>query len=507
LRREPDRCPAIGRLTIPDEIALVALVKRSAVARFSELQLVLEPERGELVRSFVREASLCEDVPASAAGLIADDAVQVWEALCPLAPDRERAHIAVLCSGHDVRARILLHGYARFSNIAASLAGRIRRDAGVSWREHGIDGWEVSVHRSLTGDAEPLSAVEEPASAPAVAAAAGDYIVELPQKSDAAAIARCFLAAYGHSYVHSEVFSTRRYWSKVESGELIPAVARDSRGEVVGHVALEREPGMRVAERGEAVVLAAHRGHGLLERMTERLSEEAAKHDLDGIYAEPLTIHTFSQRNDERAGMPVCAVLLGANPESFRPKGIPRPTAGQRQSYLRTFRFVRRPGPRTIHAPAPYREMLLKLYASLGARVSVPTPAAAGAANSRTAIKVSDRGYGVISFERIGPNAAIELAQALRDVRSLGASSVQLCAPLGDPGLPLLADSARSAGFFFCGLGPAFADGADTFLLQLLSDPLDTGKLQLFTGQAKELVAFIELDRARAARSSAASSA
>jgi hypothetical protein len=493
-------------LTIPDEIALVPLVKRSTVSRFSELQLVLAPERDDLLRAFVREASLCEGVPVSIASLIADDTVQTWQAIYPLASGRERARIAILCGHHDVRVRILLPGYSRFSNIATSLAGRIRRDAGISWREHGIDGWEVSLHRSLTGDAEPSSQVEDPPSAPAVAAAAGDYVIDLPQKSDAAAIARCFLAVYGHSYVHSEVFSTRRYWNKVESGELIPAVARNGQGEVVGHVALEREPGMRVAERGEAVVLSAHRGHGLLERMTERLSEEAAKHELDGIYAEPLTIHTFSQRNDERAGMPVCAVLLGANPESFRPKGIPCPTAGQRQSYLRTFRFVGQPAPRTIHAPAPYREMLLKLYASLGARVSVSASAAAAAANSCTAIKVSDRGYGVISFERIGTNAAIELAQALRDVRSLGASSVQLCAPVGDPGLPLLADSARALGFFFCGLGPAFADGTDTFLLQLLSEPLDTGKLQLFTELAKELVAFTDLDRATIARTSAARS-
>ena len=337
-------------------------------------------------------------------------------------------------------------------------------------------------------------------SAPAASAAARDYLVDLPQKSDAPAIARCFLEVYGHHYVHSEVFSTHRYWDKVESGELVPAVARDGQGEVIGHVALEREPGARVAERGEAVVLSAYRGHHLLERMTERLSEEAPKHGLHGIYAEPLTIHTFSQRNDERAGMPVCAVLLGANPESFRPKGVPCPTAGQRQSYLRTFRFVQQPAARTIHAPAPYREMLLKIYASLGVTVSVAAPAGAAAPESRTGIKVNDRGYGVIHFERIGPQAAIELGQALRDVRALGASSVQLSAPVGDPGLPLLTDAARGLGFFFCGLGPAFADGADTFLLQWLSEPLDTGKLQLFTDLTKELVAFIDRDRVATAQ-------
>jgi hypothetical protein len=35
-----------------------------------------------------------------------------------------------------------------------------------------------------------------------------------------------------------------------------------------------------------------------------------------------------------------------------------------------------------------------------------------------------------------------------------------------------------------------------TFLLQLLSEPLDTGKLQLLTELAKELVGFIDRDRA-----------
>ena len=81
-------------------------------------------------------------------------------------------------------------------------------------------------------------------------------------------------------------------------------------------------------------------------------------------------------------------------------------------------------------------------------------------------------------------------------MRALGACSVQLSAPVADPGLPSLTDAARTLGFFFCGLGPSFADGADTFLLQWLSEPLDTGKLQLFTEPAKELVAFIDRDRA-----------
>lgn len=471
-------------------------MKSPSHPRHSELQVLLEPARNDLVRAFVREAALAEGVPVSCASLIADDCADVWLALSGGASGQDRARIALSFSRREVKARIMLSGHSRFAKVVASLGGRLRPDAGISCRESGIDGWEVSLHRSLIAVVDMLTPAAE--AAPETAAAqpsTGDVRIDVPGKSDTPAIARCFLAVYGHHYVHSDVFSPNRYWARVESGELIPVIARGGEGDVIGHLALERESGALVAERGEAVVLPTYRGHHLLERMTERLSVEAPKRGLHGIYAEPLTIHTFSQRNDERAGMPICAVLLGANPESFRPKDIACPTAGQRQSYLRTFRFVQPPAARTIQAPAPYRDVLLNIYESLGVTVTVAAASGAAFPDSRTSIKVNDRGYGVIGFERIGPNAAIELEQALRDVRALGACSVQLSAPIADPGLSLLTEAARGLGFFFCGVGPAFADGADLFLLQLLTEPLDTGKLQLFTDQTKALVAFIDRDR------------
>src|SRR5229473_1883360 len=113
---------------------------RVDTAMLSELQLVLEPARRELVRAFVREASLAEGVSVSVASLIADDTAQTWLALCTPGSGRDRARIALVCSHREVRTTILLHGHSRFSNVAASVAGDIRRDAGISCREHGIDG-------------------------------------------------------------------------------------------------------------------------------------------------------------------------------------------------------------------------------------------------------------------------------------------------------------------------------------------------------------------------------
>jgi hypothetical protein len=326
-----------------------------------------------------------------------------------------------------------------------------------------------------------------------------DYVIEPPQQADAAGIARCFVQVYSHDYVHPEVFSPLLYWAKVESGELIPVIARDLAGQVVGHVALEPGPGMKVAERGEAVVLAEHRGHGLLERMTERLWDRALEHHLEGVYAEPLTIHTFSQRNDEHAGMPVCAALLGVNPESFGPKDLPGPRLGQRQSYLRTFRFLSKPAPRTIHVPRYYHDVVMELYAILGASAATAVRRCPHVQESKNTITVNERGHAVIDFEAIGAGAGAELRRAFYDVQASGAMSVQLSLRLDDPGLPELCETARDLGFFFSGLGPAFTQGADTLLLQWLGEPLDTNKLQLFSDGAKRLIAFIDRDRIKAA--------
>jgi GNAT superfamily N-acetyltransferase len=461
----------------------------SSSPQSDELHLTLNARYEELVRAFARESLLSDAAPTEAASSLAESTLALWRLLCRHAGD-ERVRLLPFHSGKDAGMRFVLHGYSRFSALAAS-HGSITPKAEITWRAHGVDGWEVRIRETLAPPALVISE-EEPSSETAISDT--NYAIETPSESDASAIARCFLQVYGRHYVHPEVFSPRRYWTKVSQGELIPMVARDASGEVVGHVALERGPGTKVAERGEAVVLPQHRGRGLLERMTERLSEEAIHQGFVGIYAEPLTIHTFSQRNDERAGMPVCAALLGVNPEKFGPKEMQANT-GQRQSYLCTFRFLSKPAPRSISAPARYRDILSELYAWLGVSISFDGGVSKGADGSKSAIKVNGRGYGVIAFEAIGPSAAIELHQAFRDVRALGASSIQLSARIDDPRLSELGAAAQSLGFFFCGLGPGFADGSDTFSVQWLSEGLDTSKLQLFTNRAKRLVAFIEGDR------------
>ena len=75
--------------------------------RFSELQLALEPARGELVRAFVREASLAEGVPASVASLIADDTAQAWLMTHPEHADFELRFDVILIAPRHLPRHLL----------------------------------------------------------------------------------------------------------------------------------------------------------------------------------------------------------------------------------------------------------------------------------------------------------------------------------------------------------------------------------------------------------------
>lgn len=117
-----------------------------------EIRLPLEPRCGELIRAFVREAALLEETHPLAASLIAEDTLHAWVVLCALASGRESASVIVSSSLQDVRCAILVKGHSRFSSLVSSASKFVRRDAGLSVRERGIDGWELIFHRPLADE-------------------------------------------------------------------------------------------------------------------------------------------------------------------------------------------------------------------------------------------------------------------------------------------------------------------------------------------------------------------
>ena len=389
------------------------------------LHAPLERRHSELVRAFVREVAMSQGASLDFAAHAAQDAWHAWTGLCSQADSPEAATLHARLTSAGIETVLLLRGLSRFPEMTSLLRAQADDMSEIHFQEVGIDGWRLTMRRHPDQAADIQDAGADPAKAAASpAAGTEDYVIDLFQPGDAAGVGRCFLAVYGHSYVHPDVFSPARLIDENARGEIISMVARDLHGEVVGHLSFRRGPSDIVAESGEAVVLPAHRRHGLLERMKARLFEVAPTRGIHGVYAEPLTVHTITQKQDADVHMTICTAMLGVNPERFHPKNMPFPTAGQRQSYLRTFRQLTTPQSRVAATHPRYRDILSMIYQGLATPLAFEEPTAPRVDRSRMRMHVNARKFGSIAFDEIGAQASLELSQTLNDMLAFGARTI-----------------------------------------------------------------------------------
>src|SRR4051812_29149405 len=98
----------------------------------SEMRVLLEPEKAELVRAFVRESSLSEGVAPGVSGLIAEETARAWAVLCTLLSGEEYLRLHVLSSRKEISSRILLSQSCKFSVLAQTLKALLRADTGIA---------------------------------------------------------------------------------------------------------------------------------------------------------------------------------------------------------------------------------------------------------------------------------------------------------------------------------------------------------------------------------------
>ena len=142
------------------------------------------------------------------------------------------------------------------------------------------------------------------------------------------------------------------------------AVAAD--GEIAGHYALARQAGEPIADAGGAVVVPAHRGRDLLNRLRRAAEEEAdASWGLAAYYSEPVTDHGRTQRASESFGATACGLTLGLSPRNFIAKHMQLSTTTQRQSFMLYVRPLGARERRTLYVPARHRAIVERIYERL----------------------------------------------------------------------------------------------------------------------------------------------
>jgi hypothetical protein len=267
----------------------------------------------------------------------------------------------------------------------------------------------------------------------------------------------------------------------------------------VGHYALERPHPVAVAEASDALVRPEHRHQHLMETMRVMLREEAVRLGLAGLVGYPVTNHLYSQLAEDHFGSHPCGVALGLWPQTFH--NMPQDLT-QRMSFVIYFKYLNPPA-RVVHVATRHRDMIAGIYRQFGMDVELLEP---GPAEGKGDISVEYEAAvetGTIRVRRVGMDTFAAIREAYADlVGKYSAKCLTLELPLAQAATAELCQRVEEIGFYFCGLGPAFAGDGDMLLLQLPVEEIDLALLQINHAFSKEMLAYVasERDRVQSAR-------
>jgi hypothetical protein len=328
-------------------------------------------------------------------------------------------------------------------------------------------------------------------------ASTSGYTIRRLCPEDAVGVVDCVRQVYGDSYIiHTELYHPEQIVELNKTGHLVSVVALDPGGRIVGHYALERPDSRASAvESGEAMVLPEHRHHHLLEDMRTLLEEEAHRLGLGGIFGRTVTNHVYSQKVVERFGEKPCGVSLGRTPRTFQNM---REALPQRMSILFYFKHLKPMERRSLHLHPRHREICGRIYAQFGVQVEWPESDAADGPGEHVVDFRPELQRAIVQVRRVGHDTADAVSRIRRELcRDGRVEVVYIELPLSQPGTAAVCEAAEEDGFFFSGVAPLYLTGGDAIRLQHLAVELDTSLLQIENPFARELLDYVERERAR----------
>jgi len=368
----------------------------------------------------------------------------------------------------------------------------------LHWTGYGPEGKALTITKSFhdthvtehAGDLQPFR--EKPPLAPEQ-----DYTIRRMHPADAVTISQLIYRAYGPSYFNRDVYYPERVAAQNASGTIISFVAEAAaNGEVVGHYALERNQPGPVAEGGQAVVDPAHRGRKILDRLKMAALDHAREIGLAGVWADAVTVHTFTQKANLTLGAKLCAVDLGISPASETFRGIAAPASPQRITCLLYFLPLRPRTSRAIFAPPRHQEILRRLLAPLGAPIAFGESAPPTGHGALRVQLVPSAATAYLTATRPGADTLPAIRRARRDlIEHSHAEAIFVDLPLQDPATPLIAEELRAAGFSLAGIAPDFLESGDLLRLVHLADDLAVEKMQIADPAARDLITYALADR------------
>lgn len=248
----------------------------------------------------------------------------------------------------------------------------------VIYRNLGHEGKEIyllsykhsnSIINNLHSEKKDIQAVSN--SQRAVNKEKIDLEYRLVKEEEVIGIAECVYESYGYSYSYEDIYIPERWRAKIKQGEVVSAVAVSPEGTIAGHLALiKQKNNPHIVEIGSAATRPQYRGRSILNNLTSFLKNKALEIGLEGIFAEEVTIHAYTQKTTKQEGFKTIGFYLAIAPKSFSFKNIAEQIP-QRESVVLGFFHLEKPKSKNIYPPPQHCQIIKEIYANLEQEISI----------------------------------------------------------------------------------------------------------------------------------------
>jgi len=320
-------------------------------------------------------------------------------------------------------------------------------------------------------------------------------------ENNAVFVGDVFRSIYDDDFPVKDVYHPETLWREAREGRVAATLAFDGEGRPAGYISLFRSaPNPRLWEGGNLIVNPAYKhtclssvlfGHYLKPEIHEPLHA-------DGFFGEAVCHHYFTQVGCAKSGMVDCAIELDLlDGSSFKDN---KAGSGRVSCVLNFLEFTRPDAP--VHLPERYAEIVQRLSSPLAPRSFLP----ANSALPQEGVTVREERYHEaartwkVYVREIGSHWRVAVEELLREADSRKVVSLQVTLNTAIPHLGAAVEVLRGRGFFLGGLAPRWF-GADGLLMQKVLDrEPDFDGIKLYSRTAKDLLAFIRMDREETSR-------
>ncbi|MBP7530032.1 MAG: hypothetical protein KA801_19075, partial [Syntrophorhabdaceae bacterium] len=314
------------------------------------------------------------------------------------------------------------------------------------------------------------------------------------QPGDAKGVGELFRSVYGEDYPVKLVYQPDALVEAFEKHENIPAVARSSKGTIVGYVSIFRSaPVETVYEAGQGLVLVEYRKHGIARATNRYFAEELAPaYGADAVFGEAVCNHPHSQKAWAKEGAIETALEVDLMPaETYAREG----SASGRVATLHMTRMYL-PMEHTVYAPDRYEEVMRFIYSGFRSGAVVEKARDEIAGNEPTSIET--RLFEFAGVARVTVREAGQDFQAVfegheADALAKGMVVVQVWLKLSRPFIGTLVEYLRGRGYFFGGILPRWF-GVDGLLMQKVVPRPNWEGIHLYSDRALAILEAVRHD-------------